>query len=419
MNIPNEKLGKSLADEIKLVAKEERIDPNTLKKRICNGKVVILKLKDFAPVGIGEGLRTKINVNLGTSSSEYDRDQEIQKVLVAQKHGADTISDLSMGGNIDQIRNELMEKCTVPITTVPIYQAVVQEGSMLNISNEAILKVIERQIKDGVSSIVIHAGFSLDDLNKIKGRRIMGMVSKGGSFTASIMSQNNTKNPFLDIFDYILEMMLASNTVLNLGNAMRSGCVHDLIDEPQFAEMLNNSRLATLANKKGVQVILESLGGHVNARDLIQWIKIHKQVTNSRPLFVSGPLPTEIGLGYDHISASIGATLASGYGADYICAITPAEHLGLPSVDDIKNGLIACKLAAHVGDSMKYGLNHLFDPDLQLSKHRFLREWEQQFQISLNTEYLKEKFPKRKKDCSMCGKYCALLTSKRIFDNFN
>ncbi|MFX1385354.1 MAG: phosphomethylpyrimidine synthase ThiC, partial [Promethearchaeota archaeon] len=176
-----------------------------------------------------------------------------------------------------------------------------------------------------------------------------------------------------------------------------------------------NSKLAKKANDQGIQVILEGLGGHVNARDLIDWIKIHKKITSNRPLFVSGPLPTDIAVGYDHIAASIGGAFASGFGADYLCAITPAEHLRLPNIEDIKQGLIACKIAAHVGDSLKFGLNHLFDNDLKLAKNRFSKDWNKQFELGIDPEKLIENPQNHEKDCSMCGKYCALSITKRIF----
>jgi phosphomethylpyrimidine synthase len=204
--------------------------------------------------------------------------------------------------------------------------------------------------------------------------------------------------------------------VLNLGNAMRSGCIHDVIDEFQLAEIKLNSKLAKRANKKGVQVIIESLGGHVLAQDLIKYTKLYKKLAKQRPLFVAGPLPTDFAPGYDHIVAAIGGAFATGFGADYLCAITPAEHLCLPSVDDIKNGLIACRIAAHVGDSFKFGLNHLFNKDLNLSTFRYQKNWQKQFEHSIDpTEPLK-KHPISEDVCSMCGKHCALSISQQLFN---
>ena len=415
MTIYEDALKGKVTTEIGKVSKEENIDAETLVKDISKGHSIIMKREDCCPLGIGAQLRTKINVNLGTSSSIHDIKNELDKVKIAQKFGADTISDLSMGGDIDSIRKEIFNHSTIPITTVPIYQAVVEANSIFNVSDDLIFKVIEKQIRSGISSVVIHAGFNLNNLRKMCGKRIMGMVSKGGSLTAALMSENSMENPFLRNFDYLLEILKEKDIVLNLGNAMRSGCIHDKIDEFQFDEILMNSRLAKRANKHGIQVILESLGGHVNARDLMDWIKIHKTITDNRPLFVSGPLPTDIAVGYDHIAASIGGAFASGFGADYLCAITPAEHLRLPTVNDIKEGIIACKIAAHIGDSLKFGLNYLFEDDLELAKNRFLKNWKQQFKLSLDPENIQEKHPDHENDCSMCGKYCALSISKRIF----
>ncbi len=414
MTIYDEALKGNITSEMREVSKEEKIDIDEIVKGISKGQIVIMNRKNCKPLGIGVSLRTKINVNMGTSSSKIVLDDEIEKIKVAQKYGADTISDLSMGGNIDEIRKIIIKNSKLPITTVPIYQSVVESNSLTNVSDDMIFKTIEKQVKDGISSIVIHAAFSLENLKKMKGKRIMGIVSKGGSLTASVMNGHDLENPFLKNFDCLLELVKDNDMVINLGNAMRSGCIHDEIDEFQISEFLLNAKLAKRANKEGIQVIIEGLGGHVNARDVIDWTKIHKKITGYRPLFVSGPLPIDIGVGYDHISAAIGGAFASGFGADYLCAITPAEHLRLPSVKDIKKGLIACKIAAHVGDSMKFGLNHLFKDDLELSKNRFLKNWKKQFDLCLDPEKLQKKHPINEKDCSMCGKYCALSITKKF-----
>lgn len=405
-----------ISKEMNDVSKEEKVDVKKIIKLISKGQVVIMKRLNCKPLGIGNSLKTKINVNIGTSSSTINLEDEIKKIKVAQKYGANTISDLSMGGELDDIRKKILKHSEIPITTVPIYQAVVETNPLINISEDSIFKVIEKQIKDGISSIVIHAAISLERLRKINGKRIMGVVSKGGSLTALVMKEKSMENPFLKNFDYLLEMAKSKDIVISLGNAMRSGCIHDKIDEFQLAEIKINAKLAQRANKKGIQVILEGLGGHVNAHDLIRGIKLHKKLTKGRPLFVSGPLPIDIGVGYDHIAAAIGGAFASGYGADYLCAITPAEHLRLPTVKDIKKGLISCKIAAHVGDSMKFGLNYLFKDDLELAKNRFIKNWAQQFSYSLNPDKLQKEHPIEEKDCSMCGKYCALSITKKILN---
>lgn len=405
----------NITEEMISIAEIEKFDVNDILKKVSKGEIVIMKRVNQNPLGIGFPLRTKINVNLGSSSTTSNLDEELEKVKIAQEYGADTISDLSMGGDIDESRKIILCNSTVPITTVPIYQAVIEANSLSNVSEDLIFTIIEKQIRDGISSIVIHAGFTLEILDKMKGKRIMGIVSKGGSFTCSIMDSNSIENPFLKNFEYILEMIKEYDVVLNLGNAMRSGCIHDRIDEFHLSEIILNNKLAKTANDNGIQVILESLGGHLTAGDIPEWIKIHKQLSNNRPLFVSGPLPIEIGVGHDHIAAAIGGAFASGFGADYLCAITPAEHLCLPSSEDVKQGLIACKIAAHVGDSMKFGLNHLFKDDLELSKSRFLKEWKKQFDYCIDPEEPQKKHSTSEEMCTMCGKHCALSISKKIF----
>jgi len=416
MTILEDAINEIASKEVIKVATHEKIDVEKLLKAISTGQAVIMKREKAKPVGIGTPLRTKINVNLGTSSASINLEEELEKVSTAQKYGADTISDLSMGGDIDRIRKYIIKNSMIPITTVPIYQAVVEAKSLKDVSEDIIFKIIEKQIKDGISSIVIHAAFSLEDLENMKGKRIMGIVSKGGSFTASIMSNSSIENPFFKNFDYILDIVKDKDIVLNLGNAMRSGCIHDPVDEFQLSEIRKNKILAQRANNKGIQVILESLGGHIKASDIITWVQKHKELTNNRPLFMSGPIPVDFAVGYDHISAAIGGAFATGFGADYLCAITPAEHLSLPSVEDIKEGLIACRIAAHVGDSMKYGLNHLFNDDLEIAKNRFTKNWKKQFEHSIDPEKPKKKHDIEENVCSMCGKYCALSISKKILN---
>lgn len=416
MTILEDALKKNVTDDFKQIADEERVDINSVLKAVSKGQAVIINRPNNKPIGIGLPFRTKINVNIGTSTSLINIDEELKKLKVAEKFGADTISDLSMGGNINLIRKKILNHTTVPVTTVPIYQTLIKANSIEGISDDLIFNIIEKQLKDGISSLVIHSGFTLEDLNRMKGKRILGMVSKGGSYTASYMLNMSTDNPFLENFDKLLELLNEYDAVLNLGNAMRSGCIHDKIDEFQLSEIRLNSKLARRANKKGVQVIIESLGGHIIAKDLIKNLKLYKKITHNRPLFVSGPIPTDFAPGYDHIAAAIGGAFASGFGADYLCAITPAEHLCLPSVEDIKKGLIACRIAAHVGDSFKFGLNYLFNNDLNLSNYRFQKNWQKQFECSIDPTEPQKKHPISEDICSMCGKYCALSISRKLFD---
>jgi phosphomethylpyrimidine synthase len=401
-------------DAIEKVAAREKINPAELERLVEHGNVAILGREDQPRLAIGKGMLTKVNVNLGTSPERCDQSEELEKATVAHRCGADTVSDCSTAGDIDDLRVQLIANSGMPLTTVPIYQTVVSAGSFEATSDDGILDTIEKHVKDGVSSIVIHAGFTMDTLRYLqKHERILGIVSKGGSMTAAICFCQERENPFVTLFDRILDMLKDTGVVLNLGNAMRSGCVHDLKDEPQYREIVNNARLASRANEAGVQVIIEGLGGHVNARDLKAWIDEFNHLTNNRPLFVAGPLPTEIGVGHDHIAAAIGGAMAAGYGADYLCAITPAEHLGLPNTNQVREGVVAAKIAAHVGDSIKYGIDKYFDEDLQLSQFRAKKDWAKQFEHAIDPDSARAIHPGDSKECSMCGKFCAIAIMRK------
>jgi len=389
--------------EMKHVALEEKVDVEIIRQRVASGEVVIMGHRH--PVGIGRGLRTKVNANIGTSSVAVDPELEAQKAIIAVKYGADTISDLSMGGDIVRIRQSILQSVHVPLTTVPIYQTVAEHASFRPITHEDIIEIVRKQVREGASSVVIHAGLTLEMLSMLRGaRRVMGMVSKGGSFTSAWMIEHESENPFLENFDEILEILRAGDTVLSLGNAMRSGCIHDTRDSPQLLEIRENAALAERANKADVQVIIEGMGGHVWVGDIEKYVKHHKKVIDNRPLFVAGPLPIDVAVGYDHIAACVGASLASGAGADYLCYITPSEHLALPNLNQVREGVVAFRIAAHIGDSLKYGPS---DKDIELARMRRSRDWEAQFELALDGERAREIHPQTK-GCTMCGEYCAL-----------
>ncbi len=343
---------------IDAVAKIEGVRPNFLLKQIALGRVVVMVREGKPPVGIGEGLKTKINANIGTSTEVFDVDNEVEKARTAEKYGADTITDLSMGGPIDEIRRRILAETAAPLTTVPIYQAVVEKGSFKAVTEQDLIRMVRKQAGEGISSMVIHAGFTIEMLEMLKDRaRIMGMVSKGGSFTSAWMLQNGRDNPFLSHFDEICGILAERNVVLSLGNTMRSGCIHDCMDGPQEMEIDVNAELARRANELGVQVIVEGMGGHVSPDRIPDYVAHYKKKTDRRPLFVAGPLPIDVGVGYDHISGCVGGALAAGAGADYLCYITPSEHLALPNVAQVREGVVAFKIAAHIGDTLKHGLS--------------------------------------------------------------
>jgi phosphomethylpyrimidine synthase len=267
--------------------------------------------------------------------------------------------------------------------------------------------MVEKHVGEGISSIVIHAGFTQDMLEELRGqKRILGMVSKGGSFTSAWMLKTGKENPFLTNFDELCKIMAGRDAVLSLGNTMRSGCTHDFMDRPQMQEVELNAKLAKRANKHGVQVIVEGMGGHVSPDRIPEYVRIYKKRTGFRPLFVAGPMPIEIGVGHDHISGSIGGAIAAGAGADYLCYITPSEHLSLPNLEQVREGIVAFKIAAHVGDTLKFGPR---PQDKELARLRKVRDWEGQFKLAIDGDRAKEIHPQTKsRTCSMCGKFCAI-----------
>ncbi|MCK5559853.1 MAG: phosphomethylpyrimidine synthase ThiC [Thermoplasmata archaeon] len=402
----------TITPEMEQVAAREGLAPEQVMEGVAAGEMVIMVRAGKPPLGIGKGLKTKINANIGTSSDEVNPEAELEKAKIAEQYGADTISDLSMGGNIDEIRKSIVGVTSVPLTTVPIYQAVAEKGSFKAVNTQDLYEMVNRQIKDGISSVVLHAGFSYEMLLSLKShQRIMGMVSKGGALTSAWMVRNEQDNPFMQIFDDFLELLHENDVVLSLGNTMRSGCIYDVKDEPQMDEITTNAKLAERANAAGVQVIVEGMGGHVQPNDIIEYVKHHKEITSGRPLFIAGPLPIDIAVGYDHIAACVGGSIASGAGADYLCYITPAEHLNLPNVAQVREGVIAFKIAAHIGDTIKYGIS---TQDKKMGELRRCQDWEGQFAMALDGFKAREIHPDAQKQCTMCGRYCAL----QLLDKF-
>ncbi len=397
----------NITPEMEAVAKAENKNIEFIAERVAEGSVVIMSRGERS-TGIGKGLSTKVNVNIGTSTAKANIDEEIAKAKIAEKYGADTITELSMGGNIAEIRKAVFENTTLPITTVPIYQTAAEIG-LENMTCNDLIKEIKNQAKEGVSSIVLHCVDSkmVRMLKNIK--RISGVVSKGGSITIAYMMLNRCENPFIENFDTILKILKRYDIVLSLGNAMRSGCIHDIRDKVQLEEIKLNIKLAKLANQEGVQVIIEGTGGHVAADRIAEQVRFYKR-RSVFPLFVSGPLPTDIALGYDHIAGSIGAAIASGAGADYLCYITPNEHIGLPGIEQVKEGLIAFRIASHIGDSIKYGLS---ERDKKMAERRAMLDWEGQLKHALYNERAKKIAPE-KGACTMCGDFCAIKIMKRL-----
>ena len=391
----------TITPQMQDIARAESIDPHELRERVAVGSAVIMR-RGKQCCGIGKGLFTKVNVNLGTSSTRVCVDEEIQKAIIAGTFGADTISDLSMGGDINAIRKEIFSHTTLPITTVPVYQAVAEHG-LKKMTPDDIMATLRMQAEQGISSIVIH-GVNHEMLGELsKKKRLLGIVSKGGSITSAYMLINKCENPFIEHFDDILAICRRRDIVLSLGNTARSGCIHDRRDRMQLAEIRQNVQLAYRARSAGVQVIIEGAGGHIRSDRIAPMVKYYKK-QSPFPLFVAGPLPTDIAVGYDHIAGAAGASAASAAGADYLCYITPAEHLGLPSPDAVKEGLIAFRIAAHIGDTVKYGREA---DDTKMALLRAALDREGQIRCSMDPQRARE-LSDGDPECTMCGEFCAI-----------
>ena len=391
----------TVTPQMREVARIEGITAEELREWIAAGSAIIMQ-RGKRYTGIGKGLSTKVNVNLGTSSTKVCLDDEIQKAIIAETFGADTISDLSMGGDINAIRNEIFSRTTLPITTVPVYQAVVENG-FKQMTADDIMATFRMQAGQGISSVVIH-GVSREMLTELRRKkRLMGMVSKGGSITSAFMFMNQCENPFLEHFDEILSLCRKHDIVLSLGNTARSGCIHDRRDRMQLVEIRQNVLLADRARAAGVQVIIEGAGGHIRSDRIAPMVKYYKK-QSAYPLFVAGPLPTDVAIGYDHIAGAAGASIASAAGADYLCYITPAEHLGLPGPVAVKKGLIAFRIAAHIGDTVKYGREA---EDTKIARLRAALDREGQIRCSMDPDRARE-LSDGDAECTMCGEFCAI-----------
>ncbi len=389
------------------VAAREGIDPDLVRTAIVDGSMVIMQRGDHT-LGIGKGLCTRVNVNIGTSSTRVFPKEEVEKARIAERYGADTITDLSMGGDIRAIRESIFRATTIPLTTVPIYETAARVG-LENMTGEDIFSTIRDQAAEGVSSMVLHF---VD--RKILGllkreERISGVVSKGGSLTCVYMHLHDQENPFIELLDGIIRIFRRYDIVLSLGNTARGGGIHDGWGPAVREELRRNCALGQYARERGVQVIIEGAGGHVRYDRIAPLVRSYKKAAPF-PLFVAGPLPTDIAVGYDHIAACAGATAAGAAGADYLCAITPSEHLGLPGPEQVKEGLIAFRIAAHIGDIVKYGKDAA-DREMSLLRAGFDREG--QFSRAFDEQRARD-LAGDTAGCSMCGDFCAIRLMKQI-----
>ena len=414
----------NITPEMEDVSKNENIDVNKLVKLIADGKVVIPKNvnSDVKACGIGEGLTTKINANIGSSSKIDDLDLEINKAKLAVEYGADAIMDLSTGSDLKLFRKKIMESTDVIIGTVPIYEAGVvtlgKNKKIIDMDPDDIFKAIENQAKEGVDFMTLHCGITKDLVSKLeKQKRMMGIVSRGGTFMASWIKHNDLENPLYENYDYLLELSYEYDITLSLGDGLRPGCLADASDIPQIQELVNLGGLVKRAQDANVQVMVEG-PGHMPLNQIKANMEIQKTICYGAPFYVLGPLVTDLAPGYDHITSAIGGAIAASSGANFLCYVTPAEHLSLPSLEDVKEGVIASKIAAEAADVAR-GLPQAWKKERAMAKARKEFDWDGQFDLAIDKSKPRQYRDKCELDddemCAMCGEYCAVKIAKGDF----
>jgi len=417
----------TISDEVKSVAENENVDAELIRDEIAAGRLVIpankqhLKI-NLVPAGIGRVLSTKVNANIGTSSVRSSVEAELEKMKAALDAGADTVMDLSTGGNLNETREKLLAHCPVPFGTVPIYQVIENRG-VEDIDSKIILEIIEKQAQQGVDFFTIHAGVLREHLPLLE-KRVAGIVSRGGALLAKWMLHHGKQNPLYDMFDDLCDIMAQYDVCFSLGDGLRPGAIADATDEAQFAELRTLGELTARAQEKGCQVMVEG-PGHVPFDQIQYNMQIQQEICHNAPFYVLGPLVTDIAPGYDHITSAIGGTAAAFYGASFLCYVTPKEHLGLPDTEDVRAGVIAAKIAAHAGDIAR-GLKGASERDRKLSMARTNLNWKMHLAESLDPQTaermhnqackeIKEKQPDSADYCSMCGEaWCSVRINREI-----
>lgn len=403
-----------ITDAVKHIASIEKIDPEKLAKSVAEGKTVIVKHKDTF-LGIGENLRVKVNANIGTSPDVCDINFEIEKLNTAYRLKADTVMDLSTGGDLDNIRKEIIQSSPIPVGSVPVYQVMIEAiekyGTIEKLKEDDYFRVIEKHAKDGISFVTVHCGVTLNSLEILKKKkRITGIVSRGGAFIASWMALTGKENPLYSQFDRLLEIARKYDLILSLGDGLRPGCLADATDALQMSELLTLGNLTERAWDADVQVIIEG-PGHIPLSQVIPNVQLAKTLCHGAPLYLLGPIVTDIAPGYDHITSAIGGALAAFAGADFLCYVTPSEHLALPTITDVEDGVVASRIAAHAADIAR-GYPEARKWDDELSIARYNRDWKLQEKLVINPERFRKIRQSQKisseEVCNMCGKYCAM-----------
>jgi phosphomethylpyrimidine synthase len=414
-----------LTPEIEYIAGKEQIDPSSLGELVAQGRVVIPANRNhtnLVPCGIGEGLLIKVNSNIGTSSDHIDVQEEMAKLKVSIEAGADTVMDLSTGGGLDLIRRKILGASRIPLGTVPIYQAVIEavaeSGGLIHLTVDKLFEVIERHVSDGVDFITVHCGLTLEGLKMLRAQgRDLDIVSRGGAFLTTWMLHHEKENPLFEYYDRLLSIAKKYDVVLSLGDSLRPGCLADSTDRAQIHELMTLGHLTKLAWQQEVQVMIEG-PGHIPLHEIETNIKLEKSLCNNAPFYVLGPLVTDIAAGHDHIACAIGGAVAGWAGADFLCYVTPSEHLSLPSVDDVRQGVIATKIAAHAADIAR-GNKLATELDKKMGIARKGLDWEKQMDLALDQvvarRYRDNRPPAEKDVCTMCGKFCAIKQVKEYF----
>jgi phosphomethylpyrimidine synthase len=411
-----------ITDEMREVARAEGVTDEFIRRGMAGGHIVI-PISPYRKVkvcGIGEGLRTKVNASVGTSSDIIDIDMEVEKTRQAELAGADTIMELSTGGDFAEVRRRVVEATSLSVGSVPLYQAFIEaarkDGAVVHMKEDDLFRITAEQAKLGTNFMAIHTGINRETMKRLKNQgRHGGLVSRGGAFMTAWMLHNDRENPLYSEFDYLVEILKEHEVTLSMGNGMRAGAIHDATDRAAIQELIINAELADQAHAAGVQVIVEG-PGHIPIDEIETNVVLQKRVSNRKPFYMLGPIVTDIAPGYDDRVAAIGAAISSSHGADFICYVTPAEHLALPTPEEVYEGVISTRIAAHVGDMVKLKKR---DADLEMGHARRALDWERQFQVAINPERAKairaERMPADSDACTMCGDYCALKIVNRYF----
>ena len=407
------------------IASQEGLEPSLIRLMMAEGRIVVpLNInRPCKTVGIGTGLRTKVNASIGTSTDIADIDAEVRKARAAEAAGADTLMELSVGGDLDRVRREVLAAVSLPVGNVPLYQAFCEAarryGDPNKLDEEMLFDMIEKQCADGISFMAIHCGINLYTIERLErqGYRYGGLVSKGGTSMVAWMRKNGRENPLYERFDRVVEILKKYDVVLSLGNGLRSGSIGDSFDRAMVQELLINCELAETGRKMGCQMMVEG-PGHVPVDEIEANIILEKKMSDGAPYYMLGPIPVDVAAGYDHVAAAIGASCSARYGADLICYITPAEHLALPNEQDVAEGVRAARLGAYIGDTAKYP-ERMRGRDIAMAKARRDLDWEGQFKHALFPDEARaireSRAPRDTKVCTMCGDFCA---NKGSFDLF-